>query len=351
MNNSQKTVFIAASGSGGHILPALVLAQEWHAKNPNGQIIFFSSRKNLDQKILAQHEFLTKVITLNFDAFSIKKFWLIPKILVQIMGSLCKSFYYAFLYKPEKVITTGGLIAIPVSIATRLTGHAVEVTELNVVPGKAIRFLLPIASKVFITFEQTKKLCSFLGKSFAHKCQTKAYPVRFEAQDRHYNQQEIIARLPGFSSTRKTIFLLGGSQGSVFLNTHLKKFLQGHSEIHEHIQIIHQAGSQDKTDWQAFYKNLAIPAIAFAYHEKIKDFYQCADLIICRAGAGTLFEIEFFKKKCLVIPLITDSTTHQVENACAMAKKYPDRFIMIDQDSVAHSPTLFSSAILDCLKI
>ena len=99
----------------------------------------------------------------------------------------------------------------------------------------------------------------------------------------------------------------------------------------------------------SFYKDLKIPAVVFDYDENIQNFYLLSDLIICRAGAGTLFEIEFFRKKCLVIPLVAASTSHQVYNAQAMAEQYPDLFKIMSQDELV--PDKFNDAVSQGLNV
>ncbi|MCK4518070.1 hypothetical protein KAT92_04795, partial [Candidatus Babeliales bacterium] len=104
-------------------------------------------------------------------------------------------------------------------------------------------------------------------------------------------------------------------------------------------QVIHQTGSRDKTDWHNFYKQQNIPAHVFAYEDHIQDFYLLANLIICRAGAGTLFELAFFAKKAVVIPLKAKTTDHQIANAREMAKRYPDLFIVREQEALLSTLT------------
>ena len=97
------------------------------------------------------------------------------------------------------------------------------------------------------------------------------------------------------------------------------------------IQILHQAGNS-LIDLETVYKNLSIPYKVVSFYNDIEKFYQAADLIICRAGAGTIFEALFFEKKCITIPLQTHSTSHQIQNAQSMATYYPNYFTMILQN-------------------
>jgi UDP-N-acetylglucosamine--N-acetylmuramyl-(pentapeptide) pyrophosphoryl-undecaprenol N-acetylglucosamine transferase len=107
----------------------------------------------------------------------------------------------------------------------------------------------------------------------------------------------------------------------------------------------------DNFDWTTFYQELDVPALTFFYNEHVKDFYNLADLIICRAGAGTIFEVAFFEKPCIVIPLVAHSTSHQVDNAHEIAKQYPHLFTMIEQSTITATSTVFHETIIKKLRM
>ncbi len=326
-----KTLFVIASGSGGHILPALVLAKKWKLKK-QGKVIFFTGNKKLDQKILDDSNFIDKKIHLKLNNFPGKKILLYPVFFTQLIMCFIKSIYYSYKYKPNKIITTGGYLAIPVCFASKLFNSFIELYELNVVPGKAIVFLSFIANKISIVFNDSKKHF----KKHSQKLFLTNYPLRYSDQDKIFNKKDLIEKINKkqcipqktilFSENKKTIFLLGGSQGSVFLNNYFKNWLIENKDIIKEIQIIHQTGHNDKTNLASFYKNLNIPAIIFSYQQNLKNYYLLADEVVTRAGAGTLFELEFFKKKSKIFPLITATTSHQVDNAKIMEKRNKDLF-------------------------
>ncbi len=325
----EKILFVIASGSGGHILPALVLAKKWKFKK-QGKVIFFTGNKRLDQSILDNSNIIDKKIHLKLNNFPGKKIWLYPFFFIQLLICFIKSIFYSYKYKPSKVITTGGYLAIPVCFASKMFKSFVELYELNVVPGRAIVFLSIIANQISIVFKDSKKHF----QKHSHKLVLTDYPLRYSKQDKIFDKKELIKKINKkhfdphfnaqsihFSEDKKTIFLLGGSQGSLFLNNYFKKWLKTNKNITSKIQVIHQTGSNDKTDWHSFYKNLNIPAIVFSYQQNLKNYYLLADEVITRAGAGTLFELEFFQKKSTIFPLIAATTSHQVDNAKAMVEK------------------------------
>jgi UDP-N-acetylglucosamine--N-acetylmuramyl-(pentapeptide) pyrophosphoryl-undecaprenol N-acetylglucosamine transferase len=318
---TDKTLFVVASGSGGHILPALVLAKKWYEKEC-GKVIFFTSNNKLDQNILSSNNFIYKTIYLNLSKFPGKRFWLYPKFFYQLFLSFIKSLYYSHKFNPQQTIGTGGYLSIPVCVASKIFKSFIEIYELNVIPGKAVLFLTKIVNKIAIVFKETK---NHFKKNIHNKIVLKEYPLRYTQEDKIFNKQNLINKINkqegvSFSLDKKTIFLLGGSQGSMFLNNYLKKWLVNNQKELNNIQIIHQTGNKDKTDWKSFYKNLNIQVIVFSYKQDLKDYYLIADQVLTRAGAGTLFELQFFKKKSIIFPLLTKTTSHQLDNAKIMVK-------------------------------
>ncbi|MBD3273513.1 hypothetical protein GF385_04160 [Candidatus Dependentiae bacterium] len=317
----EKILFVVASGSGGHILPALVLAKKWKKKN-HGKVIFFTGKKKLDQNLLKNEKIIDKRINLSLNKFPGKKIWLYPIFSMQFGLCFIKSFFYSYKYKPNKTITTGGYLSIPVCFATKIFKSFIEIYELNVIPGKAIKFISFLANKIAIVFEESKK---YFNK-YSDKLVLTKYPLRYSKRDKIFDKNKLINKINKeynviFDFNKKTIFLLGGSQGSLFLNNYLKNWLNENKNILNQIQIIHQTGSNDKTDWKTFYKKLNIQAIVFSYKQDLKDFYLLADQVLTRAGAGTLFELEFFEKKSIIFPLIAKTTNHQKDNAKIMLKR------------------------------
>jgi len=321
----KKLAFVAGR-SGGHVLPALTLAQQ-----SNTNVLFFSTDTALDKKLLTGQNVVC--IPLTLQNIPRKKVYKFPHFIWQFTRSFCISLRQLRTHKPTTVISTGGYVSIPVCLAAKLLRIPIELYELNIIPGKATKFLAPLADTIHICFEQTKQYLP------AHTCTVAPYPLRFTEQDKQADKTAILQQL-GFSPNKKTIVILGGSQGSLFINNTIKQALENNKKLHNNIQIIHQTGSHDPFNWPAFYKKNHISAIAFDYQDDIKKYYIAADLIVCRAGAGTLFEIAFFEKKCITIPLETATTAHQVDNAQAMAKRYPQLFTVVRQQELHDTPDL-----------
>ena len=246
--------------------------------------------------------------------------------------------------------------------AARLLRIPIELYELNVIPGKAISFLAPLARTIFITFAESKH---FFPAKHTGKCVQKNYPLRFggvrvapsgahlceainkRLRARAVQSQEGVACEPLlFTPERKTIFLLGGSQGSGLLNKLLRDWLLANKVfVREALQVIHQTGARSQENWEAFYCELQVPVYYFTYEQNVEPLYQLADLVICRSGAGTLFELEFFRKKALLVPLQGVAAGHQIANAQAMAARHPELFRVFENRQGDHCSCAFDQHI------
>lgn len=306
-----------AGGSGGHIIPALTRAQQL-----NGYNIFFSTESVLDIKIIQTHAAVDKHIKLPVNAIpSLKTAWKTPIWLWHMLYAFFTSFKILFYEKPQEVISTGGLVSIPVVLAARLLRIPVTLYELNVEPGKATQFLAPYASTINIVFPETAR-----------------YLPRYSCTRTEYPLQNSLLQLERISTDKTTIMVLGGSQGSVSLNSFAYQLFTTHFSNRKDIHIIHQTGLNDKRNWNTIYKTLGISHTVFTFSENLETFYRTTDFVLCRAGAGTLCEIEHLNIPCITVPLETSYTKHQRLNAYSMAHKHPDQFTVITQDDITSHP-------------
>lgn len=330
---TQSVAFVAGR-SGGHIIPALTLAQQIKETSADTNILFFTTSYPLDLAIIKKHScHVSEHVPLtlgNVPFFNVFK-------IIAFSINLCRAFFKAWSTlrhaKPSRVIGMGGYISIPVCLAAHALRIPVHLYDLDAKPGKANRFLAKYADKIFICFEQAK---NFLP---AAKCELAPYPIRFTEQIKTLTQETAQNQL-GLGN-KKTLFINGGSQGSVFINACIKEWLELNPHLHSLIQIIHQTGAYDSTDWKALYEQMDIPAITFSYRQDLAPCYSACDLIITRAGAGSLFEARFFDKPIITIPLETSSTAHQKDNARALATLFPEKVTMITEQEIKKDNMIF----------
>ncbi len=341
---NNKIVCYVAGKSGGHIIPCLTLADEERRKNQNTQILFFTTEEPLDLEITSSSQAITWHVPLPLANVSFKNVLCLPLLLFQLGMTICKTFIALVRHRPTKLVCTGGFLAIPVVICARILAIPVQLYELNVEPGKATRFLASWSIDLFTCFTETQRF--FPNK----RCYKVAYPIRFFDNTSQIAQREALRELT-FDSTRKTICILGGSQGSLEINRLIHDWLAHNPHLHDYIQIIHQTGRRDTFDWQGFYQEHMIPTQIFSFSQDLALYYSAADLIICRSGAGTLFEVLFFNKPCITIPLETPGNTHQVANACAIEQEYDDLFTVIRREQILHTKELFYQKVSERLDL
>ena len=322
-----------ASASGGHIIPCLTLIEKELKKNPTLSVLFLSGISDLDQSILNTFPYITQRINLHIIKVPYKKIWLWPLFFTQNILLFFKSLYALQKHRPIKIISTGGYLAIPVCLAAKLLWIPIYLYELNVIPGKTVSFLTPLAKKTFICFTAAQRY-------FKSNVLQIKYPLRFTEAHKNYDPQKILKEL-SFNPQQKTVLILGGSQGSQFLNNQIRHLLS----TGNHYNIIHQTGSSCIAQLEQFYNNRTIPAVVFAYNQNLAPYYCVADIIICRSGAGTLFESAFFKKPCITIPLEIKSNNHQVENAYGIQEQYPHYFYVLRQQALETDSELLAKTI------
>lgn len=326
------TIAYVAGKSGGHIIPCVTLFKQAQEHNRAVRGLFFTTTAPLDKMVLPDDDPNRVICRLPLYT-ALKNPFKYCVLTLGLFRSCITSLLYLIRYKPTRIVTTGGLTAVPVCLMGYFLGIPIDLYELNAVVGKATRFLAPCATRVMICFPEAQRSCR------ARACTLTPYPVRFTLPTSI--DQAAVRRSLGLAEATPTIVILGGSQGSVALNRLVKQALSHYAKP---IQVIHQTGSNDTHDWHAWYLAHKIQALVFPYHDDLSAYIMASDLVICRAGAGTLFECMAYKKKMIVIPLEGVADDHQVANAYACQRQYQDT-ITLRQQRLDHHPTLLINTI------
>lgn len=334
--SNQKAICYVAGRSGGHIVPTLTLLKKYAAPAS----VFISTDTQLDHKLLDNNSSITEHISLSLGNVP-RSFLQWPRYAWDLCAAKIKIMRTLYRYKPSLIVTTGGYVAVPVSVIAWVLGIPVHVYELDAVPGKSKLFLSRIAAKTFVCFDAAKKL---FPKNAA--LETVGYPIRFTQGD-HIDSVTACQTL-GIDPAKKVIVVLGGSQGSQFLNEKMPDYVGSMAEKNLFF-VLHQTGAQEVEKVRERYHNKEIAAQVFSYRNDINIIYSAADFVVCRAGAGTLFELLFFNVPALIIPLETETTDHQIDNARAMVQQYPRQFSWMRQKDVEAQPHELTSRIASIL--
>lgn len=318
-----------AGRSGGHIIPALTLAKQFVDEHQGARVIFFSANTQLDRLLIKKSALVALHRPLDLDNIPRAHWWAWPGYLLE----LCRVTYHIFKTltreNPERVVSTGGYIAVPVCFVAKLLGIPVTLYNLDAMPGGAIGFLSRIADETVVCFDETIPLLPARAAVVRG-----SYPVRFGPGDR---LPQITARKElNLPQDRPVLLVFGGSQGSRFVNDLVPVLVKqgmGSSRIPLPF-ILHQTGEGEVLRVRKLYADAGIEALVFAFRDDMNLLFSAADVVIARAGAGSLFELAFFSKPSLIIPLETAVTDHQRDNAFAMAKRHPSLFTVFLQGDV-----------------
>lgn len=344
-----KFIFCVAGKSAGHIIPGIMYIEK-HFKNH--KLVLCTTKTEVDYKAVDSIKSQLKLLrhyAFNFTNFPGKKLWLYPLFIIQFIAIFFRNFYLLLVYRPEKIISTGGYISLPVCIAGWVLRVPIELFELNVIPGRAAHALAPFCSEIKVCFKDAKAYFPSFKTKF------ESYPIRFNSigfnqnistgalTNIGLNSKESFFKKHNFDVQYPTVLILGGSQGSEFINNVAVSLAQ-HSE--NLFNIIHQVGPGRLQQYSHIYKKSHSRVVVFEYADDLRDYYLQADYVIARAGAGTIFELAYFNKKSFIIPLAYAAQNHQLKNAYAIQAMYPHLFTVIEQKSVEYN----TQKLLDSLK-
>lgn len=190
--------------------------------------------------------------------------------------------------KPDVVFSKGGFVGLPVVIGAFFRRKKCFIHESDLTPGLANRISLKFCDKVFVSFIETKKFI----KKFKGEIIFSGSPVREEI---FHANKENAEKILNFKNKKPIIFVIGGSTGAKQLNDLISKSAK---VLFKEFNIIHQFGKNKKID----INNESYRGFDFIKEEYF-DFLALSDLVISRAGANALFELEVAKKNALIIPM------------------------------------------------
>jgi len=293
---STKRLLIAASGTGGHVFPAIAVAEQL----ADYQIEWLGVPDRLEKQLVPAEYPLHLVDVEGFQ----KKGLATVKVLLKFARSLWQVRQLLQKGRFDAVFTTGGYIAAPAVIAARSLGIPVVLHESNALPGKVARWLSPWCSVVAIGFEAA---ATYLPR--AQHCVYVGTPVRAQfLQD----PPPTLADLP-IPAEVSLLAIVGGSQGAVAVNNLIRECAPAWLEAG--IWIVHQTGDNDP-DAQSFQHPHYFPV---PFYSNMAGLFHRANLVISRSGAGTLTELAIAHTPSLLIPYPFAAEDHQTYNATVFA--------------------------------
>ncbi len=313
-------VIFTGGGTGGHVFPLVSIIRnlkdnpdesfelEMHYIGPKDKITEF----NFSDEGLSVKSVFTGKLRRRFDPLAILLNILdIIKIPIGVIQSIAQ----IMIISPDLVFSKGGYGSVPMVLAASMLRVPIILHESDAVPGLANRIISRFATEVFVSFQDTEGINP-------SKKMVVGNPIRKSILNGSYESAESRFNLQG---GKPGLLIMGGSQGSERINNNLLAVL---NQLLDDFEIIHQCGKNNfkniKAETEAFLpeskKGLYHPQ-AFFNEEELGDAYKVADLIISRAGAGSIFEITAVGKPSILIPLPEAAQDHQKENAYRVAEK------------------------------
>ncbi len=297
----KKVIIISAGGTGGHIFPGIAIADAIKSIDKSIKIIFVGSEDKSEMKILPKYGY--HIIGLPLIMFSK---WFILRFIFNFFKSIVKSFIIIFNYKPDIVLGLGGYSSFSILFVAGFFKKNITtyLYEANAIPGLTNRLL---SNNAKIIFGSYKKLLSF---KFKNKVMLLGNPIRCHAINL-INKKEAIYYF-NFSIKKTTLLFIGGSGGAEPINNFIFNNLDFFYQ--KDIQIICQIGINRNSDLinKAYkFSNIRV----YNFIEDINIAYSASDIIISRAGSGSISELCFVGKPVILIPSSFVKNNHQYYNA------------------------------------
>ena len=338
-------IIFAAGGTGGHINPALAAAGEIRERFPDAEILFIGTKDKMEAKLVPAAGFKFKTIEISgfYRQLSLENIKRNLVTLSHLLSSSKEAKKIILDFKPDVVVGFGGYVSGPVVRMAAKLGIHTAIHEQNAYPGITNKALAKEVDKVMLTVEKAKEYLEAKNPPVVT-----GLPVRGEIlrADRGVSRAEL-----GIRDNQKLILSMGGSLGAETINKAMVELI-AENHCNKNLYFLHATGQfglwvpdklrekgvdPDKED------NVEI-------REYIHDMARCmsaADIVICRAGASSLSEIEALGKASILIPSPNVAENHQYHNAMALTQK--DAAVLIEEKNLNAESfgKVFSSLIND----
>lgn len=294
----------AGGGTGGHLYPALAVAQQIKLMKPESEILFVGSAKKIEARVVPEYSFdfrsiwisgFSRKLTLNNLLFPLK-----------VVVSMIQSLWLVMKFKPRVAIGSGAYVSGPVIWAASVFGSKIILLEQNSYPGVTNRILEKRAEEIHISFEESKK---FFREE--KKLKLTGNPVRVNLT--MIDKSEALNKFE-LDTTKKTILILGGSGGARDINNAIANAIRELTEYN--IQVIWQTGRFYFDEYKKFEsKNVRV----LPFIDDMSSAFSACDLLIARAGATTITEVAYLGIPVIFVPSPHVAANHQYKNAKAIS--------------------------------
>jgi UDP-N-acetylglucosamine--N-acetylmuramyl-(pentapeptide) pyrophosphoryl-undecaprenol N-acetylglucosamine transferase len=295
-------VLVAASGTGGHLIPAVHIVEALKAQDPGCVVEFIGAGRPLEEKLIVEKGWTRHVV----QSAGVKKRgpFGVLQFLARLPGGVLKISRLYRSFEPDVVIGVGGYVSVLPVIVARLKGIPTWIHEAELTPGLANKVLSYFADRMSTAFVETKAR----GRA---KVQHTGHPVRSELQS--VDRESLPKGHP------KHLLILGGSQGARGLDEAVAHIAPMLSE--RGIEVVHQCRPDAMELVVNSYRAVGVSAHVVSFIDDMAGAYQWSDLIISRAGASSVAEISCVNRPAIFVPYPHQQGTHQSDNARTLVSK------------------------------
>lgn len=293
-------LIVAGGGTGGHVLAGIAVADAWKKRFAGGRVVFVGAKGGIETRLVPRAGYPLELLELgSLKGVSLGRRL---KTVVQLPLALVRSAGILLREHPDAVVGVGGYASGPLVLMARvlgwLFGTRVAILEQNAVPGLTNRILARFAHQVLAAFPGIE------ARFPAGKVKVTGNPVRESMRP--------------FASARRepfTVFVFGGSQGALGINTMVLDALPLLEDLKPRLRFIHQTGEQDYQRVLEGHRKAGTQARVEKFIYEMPEAYAEASLIVCRAGSSTLSELAAVKRAAVLVPFPYASDNHQEKNA------------------------------------
>ena len=301
-------ILISGGGTGGHIFPALSIADELRTRL-DAEILFVGASGRMEMTRVPEAGY--KIIGLPVAGFDRKRPWRNFNVIGKLLSSMVKANTIIKDFKPEVVIGVGGYASGPVLKAAQKKGIPTLIQEQNSFAGVTNKLLAKKADSICVAYDEMDR---FFPPEHIVKT---GNPIRKRLLQGNLTRKEALESF-GLSSDRKTLLVVGGSLGALTINESLEKGIKDLAS--RGIQVIWQTGKNFGNRGPEACKGLK-GVVVTQFISDMAAAYKGADLVISRAGAASISELQALGKPVILVPSPNVAEDHQTHNAMALVKR------------------------------
>jgi UDP-N-acetylglucosamine--N-acetylmuramyl-(pentapeptide) pyrophosphoryl-undecaprenol N-acetylglucosamine transferase len=308
MDRRPLRLVFAGGGTGGHLYPALAIADEIRRRHPDAVIAFVGTKGKIESRIVPAQGY--PFFTIWISGFRREISAALALFPLRVIVSLLQSVLLLLKHRPHVVIGTGGYVCGPVVAAAQMLGRRTLIQEQNSIPGVTTRMLAPRADEVHVAFEASVK---FLRRR--DNIRVSGNPTR---KLLGVVSRDEGARFFGLNPAKRTLLIFGGSRGASSINAAVLPVAG--ALVAEGIQIVWQTGEEE---FETILRGAGEPLEGmrlYPFIERMECAYAACDLAVCRSGASTLAELTETGTPSILIPYPYAAADHQSTNALAMVE-------------------------------